>query len=512
MRILRPSGAPQWFEAARASIEHYLNNTILRDEWRAPFRLLRMSTANLPSAADYEGAWLYDSTAQVPKFSDGADWLEAEPAIAAGSTDQYWRGDKSWQLLNGTAVANTPAGSLSAVTVQAALNELDTEKLAVSAYTAADILAKLLTVDGAGSGLDADLLDGQSSVFYLARSNHTGTQLAATISDFSAAADARVAAAVGVSVQAFDSDLTAFAALTTTGYGRGINTLADAAALRTYAGLVAIASSGSASDLTAGTVPAARMPALTGDVTSVAGAVATTLATVNSNVGSFGSATKVATFTVNAKGLTTAAGEVTITPAASSVTGGQALTRTNDTNVTLTLGGAPTTALLQAVSLTLGWAGQLAVSRGGTGVSTSTGSGSVVLSASPTLTGTVGAGHVNASGNVRASALFFSGADFTGMTGPGLIGYYNVGAASLEAWNFTTSTSVPIEFKGSTITLKVNGTTAMLIASTAGIDVAGEARCDTLRIDAIETVAAVVSDRWVAVNINGTVRKLLLAA
>jgi|WetSurMetagenome_2_1015567.scaffolds.fasta_scaffold01806_14 hypothetical protein len=33
-------------------------------------------------------------------------------------------------------------------------------KLAAAAYTAADVLAKLLTVDGAGSGLDADKLDG----------------------------------------------------------------------------------------------------------------------------------------------------------------------------------------------------------------------------------------------------------------------------------------------------------------------------------------------------------------
>jgi hypothetical protein len=36
-------------------------------------------------------------------------------------------------------------------------------KLNSSAYTAADVLAKLLTVDGAGSGLDADLLDGRNA-------------------------------------------------------------------------------------------------------------------------------------------------------------------------------------------------------------------------------------------------------------------------------------------------------------------------------------------------------------
>ena len=40
-----------------------------------------------------------------------------------------------------------------------------------------------------------------------------------------------------------------------------------------------------------------------------------------------------------------------------------ALTKVDDTNVTLTLGGTPATALLQAVSLTLGWTGTLADSR-----------------------------------------------------------------------------------------------------------------------------------------------------
>ena len=55
----------------------------------------------------------------------------------------------------------------------------------------------------------------------------------------------------------------------------------------------------------------------TGDVT---GATALTLATVNANVGAFGSATQVATFTVNAKGLTTAAGSTSIAIPASQVT------------------------------------------------------------------------------------------------------------------------------------------------------------------------------------------------
>lgn len=48
-----------------------------------------------------------------------------------------------------------------------------------------------------------------------------------------------------------------------------------------------------------------------------------------------------------------------------------ALTRVDDTNVTLTLGGTPSTALLQATSLTLGWTGQLSLARGGTGANLS---------------------------------------------------------------------------------------------------------------------------------------------
>lgn len=46
-------------------------------------------------------------------------------------------------------------------------------KLNESAYTAADVLAKIKTVDGAGSGLDADLLDGQSSAYYRNYNNLT---------------------------------------------------------------------------------------------------------------------------------------------------------------------------------------------------------------------------------------------------------------------------------------------------------------------------------------------------
>jgi hypothetical protein len=59
--------------------------------------------------------------------------------------------------------------------------------------------------------------------------------------------------------------------------------------------------------------------------------------------------------------------ELTGTPAAITPS---ALTEVDDTNVTMALGGTPATALLKAVSLTLGWTGTLAPARGGTGAAT----------------------------------------------------------------------------------------------------------------------------------------------
>jgi len=46
---------------------------------------------------------------------------------------------------------------------------------------------------------------------------------------------------------------------------------------------------------------------------------------------------------------------------------GSALSRSNDTNVTLTLSGSPNTALLASTTITAGWTGILSTARGGTG-------------------------------------------------------------------------------------------------------------------------------------------------
>ncbi len=76
--------------------------------------------------------------------------------------------------------------------------------------------------------------------------------------------------------------------------------------------------------------------------------------------------------------------------------------------MTLTLGGSPSTALLQASSLTLGWTGTLAMSRGGTGASLTGSVGGIVWSDTSStlaiLSGVAAANRVLLSGNTATPA------------------------------------------------------------------------------------------------------------
>lgn len=94
------------------------------------------------------------------------------------------------------------------------------------------------------------------------------------------------------------------------------------------------------------------------------------------------------------KQVTTGAAVTVGTIPASDIASGAALTKTNDTNVTLTLGGSPTTALLAATSVTVGWTGTLGASRGGFGADVSASSGVPLFATGvPTFTGTTGSGN-----------------------------------------------------------------------------------------------------------------------
>jgi hypothetical protein len=198
-----------------------------------------------------------------------------------------------------SAIANTPAGGIAATDVQAALNELDTEKMSsvavVNTFTADHILA-LTDVGGGANGM-----------FGHVRMNLTGTANNVTVPPNSTAAF-QVGTEIGI-VQV----------------GTGVTTVVQGV------GVTVTSSTGSLVS------PGQNQPMVLKKISTNGWEL------YNGNVGA-------------------------------------ALTKTDDTNVTLTLGGAASTALLGASSLTLGWNGTLSATRGGTGVS------NVTQTYTPTLT------------------------------------------------------------------------------------------------------------------------------
>lgn len=175
--------------------------------------------------------------------------------------------------------------------------------------------------------------------------------------------------------------------------------------------------------------------ALTGDVTaSGPGSVAGTLATVNANVGTFGSATQVAVPTVNAKGLITAISNTTITPAVGSITG---------------LG----TSVATALAVNVGTAGAFVVSGGALGTPSSgvatnlTGTASGLTAGNVTTNANL-TGVITSVGNATSFGTFTSAQILAGCsdeTGTGLMAFATnptlSGATFADATNIVLNTT-----------------------------------------------------------------------
>jgi hypothetical protein len=142
--------------------------------------------------------------------------------------------------------------------------------------------------------------------------------------------------------------------------------------------LAAIARSGSATDLTTGTLPAGRTPAYTGDVTSSAGGTVNTLANSGPGaVGPIGDASHVAAVSTDAKGRVSALSSVAIAIPESAVT-----------NLTTDLAAKAATGRVATSGLTTATATVVGRATAGTGALeelATTGTGSAVLATSPTL-------------------------------------------------------------------------------------------------------------------------------
>lgn len=135
---------------------------------------------------------------------------------------------------------------------------------------------------------------------------------------------------------------------------------------------------------------------------------------------------------------------------------GVALTKVDDTNVTLTLGGAPTTALLNATSITAGWTGQLSLTRGGSNASLTASNGGIIYStasAMAVLSGTATAGqHLQSGSNAAPS---WTTTTFPSTSAAGTV------LASLTANTVTASATPTLGIAGTTLgTLSLCGNTS----------------------------------------------------
>ena len=169
--------------------------------------------------------------------------------------------------------------------------------------------------------------------------------------------------------------------------------------------------------------------------------------------GSYGSATQVGTFTVDAQGRLTAAANVAISIGAASVSG-----------VALTLGGSPSTALVAATSLTLGWTGTLAVARGGTGGGAASGT---LLD---NITGFASTGHLVRTGAGSYSFRTMTGTanriDVTNGSGTGGNPTFDISASYVGQSSITTLGTITTgTWSATTIAVNRGGTGATSLTS-----------------------------------------------
>ena len=424
------------------------------------------------------GQLIYNSSIKKLKYWNGTAWtpmgntladLGGEPAIASGSTAQYWRGDKSWQTLNTsvvpegsnmyftggraigstlsgyTAGGNTPIAASDTILTafgktQGQINYLLNTPITIGS-TAIKIGGTSTTLDGITS---LTLKNGANSVPISVDSNGnlviTGNVYATgSVSAYGSSSGTTgggggligtvysYANLTSGSTTYLDNDLTStFNAYTTYQLTQRIVNLENGSATTiatngTGNAVTSISKNGTTITQNLGTFLTGNQNiTVTGDVTgSGSTAINLTLATVNSNPSTYGSSSAIPVLTVNAKGLVTSGSTVAVVAPAGTLTG--TVLASNVTSSSLTSVGTITSGTWNGTiidpqyggtgvnnsgkTITLG--GNLITSGANVLTLTTTGATNVTLPTSGTLYGTT-------AGSIKSSQLETSLTDGTG--------------------------------------------------------------------------------------------------
>lgn len=292
----------------------------------------KVPVSQLPSSVmEYEGTW--NPSTNTPSLSDGTGtngnvyWVSAAFAgpiagLSNSSMYNFQIGDlilysgalSQWELTTPAAGVQSVNGAQGVVVVNA-ISQLTGDATAGPASGSQSEALTLATVNpDVGSFTNANITVNAKGLITAVTN---GTSNPGTITSFS------FVNANGFTGTVSNSTTTPALTLTGTLTGDVTGTLTATALTATTNSTLTTLSALSLPYSQITGAPAAGITQLTGDVTAGpgSGSQVATLATVNSNVGTFGSSTSIPTFTVNAKGLITAASSNVVVAPAGTLTG-----------------------------------------------------------------------------------------------------------------------------------------------------------------------------------------------
>lgn len=327
-----------------------------------------------------------------------------------------------------SAITNTPTGNISATTVQAAINELDSEKQSALGFTPENVANK------------ATNLTSPDNTKY-PTTQAVATALASiTVADASETVKGIIEIATQAETNTGTDDLRAITPLkAATKFANKLETIntqtGNYVLVLTDADIKTVVMNVASSSNTVTIPPNSSVAFPVGTIITIAqqgtgltSMVAGAGVTIRSSTGGLSSQGQYSPMVIEK----IATDEWFLWNGPAPLVG-TALTRTNDTNVTATLSGSPSTALLAAVEIALGWTGQLAVTRGGTGLSASA-NGDVVIG-----TGSNTMGVVNALATTRTAYWHLKAGTATASTAP---------LKFTSGTNLTTAEAGAVEYDG----------------------------------------------------------------